>query len=144
MERTFDALDVKSSRTNGLLQMVNGILCILFNIAIFVFRAVIHNWLGEDQMNGSGIWGGVFYVVSGALLFAAGKPRSPCLVISALVLNVMALIVNLAHVAFMNISVMSDERRLFNNGPENSWRYPVYVSLFRYVLADFILMREYK
>ena len=134
MKQTFDTLDVKSSRANGLFQMVNGILCILFDVAILVLMAVTHDWLPEE---GSGIWGGVFYVVSGALLFVAGKPRSQCLVISALVLNVVALIVNLVHIAFMSISVMSEERRLFNYGAEKSWRYSVYVLLFRYLLILF-------
>ena len=133
MEKTFDALDVKCSRTNGLLQMVNGILCILFNIAILVLMAV-------SQKSDSGIWGGIFYVVSGALLFAAAKRRIPCLVISALVLNVVALIVNSAHSAhlvFMSISVMSGERTLFSHGAEKSWRYLVYVPLIRYWLILF-------
>ena len=137
MGKIFDKLDIKCSRTNGLLQMVNGILCILFNIAILVLMGVSHDGLAVAQKSGSGIWGGIFYVVSGALIFAAGKPRIPCLVISALVLNVVALIVNLVHIAFMSISVMSGERILFSDGAEKSWKYSVYVSLFRYLLILF-------
>ena len=68
MGGTFDTLNVAGAKKNGILQIVTGSLCILFNVAIFVVKGVRFDYLGSYGQSGSGIWGGVFYVVAGSLL----------------------------------------------------------------------------
>ena len=140
MGGTFETLNVAAARKSGILQMVTGGLCIFFNIAIFVFMAALWDHLGEYQQSGSGIWGGVFYIVSGALIFVASKRLTFGYVVAALTLNVISLFVNLFHVIWMSVSIMSEERRYFLHSWWDGqrehitlWRYPVYVPLFRYV-----------
>lgn len=140
MGGTFETLNVAAARKSGILQMVTGGLCIFFNIAIFVFKAASWDYLGEYQQSGSGIWGGVFYIVSGALIFVASKKLTFGYVVAALALNVISLFVNLFHVIWMSVSIMSEERRYFLHSWWDEervrrkhitlWRYPVYVPLF--------------
>ena len=132
-----DALDVEGSRKNGFSQMFCGGLCIVFNIAILAVMAASYDWLHDVQRSGAGIWGGVFYIVSGALIFVSAKRRDLGVVIPALVMNVISLILSLPHLAFMSLSVMSWKRTRFagywdsDQEVKVSWSYTVYVSLFR-------------
>ena len=129
MGRVYEVLDGPRARKNGICQMVVGSLCIVFNIAIFVILALNDDWFWGEQITGAGIWGGVFYTVSGSLIFVASSRRSFCYIVSALVLNVVSLTLSLPHVALMSISIMSDERRELDGS--SHWEYPTYVSLFR-------------
>lgn len=150
MGGTFDTLNVAGAKKSGILQIVTGSLCILFNIAIFVVKGVRFDYLGEYGRSGSGIWGGVFYVVAGSLLIDSSKKRSLCSVVAALTLNSIALFVNLFHVIWMSAAVMSEERRFFSNSgwDGDDYRvdnivYAVYVSLFSistlFAYVEFVL-----
>merc|ERR1719383_1290811 len=88
-------------------------------------------------MSGAGIWGGVFYVVSGALIFATSSRRFMGHMISALTLNVISFIVSLPHLALRSISIMSWKRERFGGwwGDDRPlvrfyWREVTYVPLF--------------
>jgi len=109
----FKALDAAASRRNGICQMVVGSLCVLLNIAIFVIAEVSHRWFHNEQMAGGGIWGGIFYITSGALIFVASSHRFWGHVIAALILNVISCLLSLPHLATMSISIMSWERERF-------------------------------
>ena len=132
MGRVHEVLDAPRARKNGICQMVVGGLCIILNIAILVIMALNDKWFWGEQKSGAGIWGGVFYIVSGSLIFVASSRRSFCYIVSALVLNVVSLTLSLPHVALMSISIMSDEREDLDDSRRGShWEYPTYVSLFR-------------
>ena len=135
MGATLDALDVQGSRKNGLCQMVCGGVCIFLNIVIFVVMAVQHGWLHGEQRSGAGIWAGVFYIISGSLIFACAKRRNLRIVIPALVMNVISLIMSLPHLGLMSVSIMSWKRERFyyfwDSDVKFGWTYPVYVTLFR-------------
>ena len=138
MGSTLETIDVPRARKNGLLQMINGVLCIIFNAAIFIFMAATRDWLFESQRYGGGIWGGVFYITSGALTFVCAKRQSLCMGIAALTLNVVALILNIIHVNSMSVSVMGEDRRAFvdywwadHDEKRVYWKKPIYVVLFR-------------
>merc|ERR1712126_555603 len=113
MGSTLETIDAPRTRRNGLLQMINGVFCIIFNAAIFIFMAATRDWLWESQRYGGGIWGGVFYISSGALTFVCAKRQSVCMGIAALTLNVLALILNIVHVISMSVSVMGEDRTNF-------------------------------
>ena len=149
MSSSLDTLDVPRARRNGVLQMINGGLCLFFNVAIFVFIAASGDErLNYYQMSAGGIWGGVFYVVSGAQIFVSGKLASICSAVTALVLNVCAIVVNLAHVILMTVSVLGDRSgfiRVINDWYdyyEIFWRKPVYVTLYRLVDMLIAFMHE--
>ena len=137
MGKTNEVLDAQRARKNGICQMVVGSLCVVLNIAILIISAVTWSQLRGEQLVGAGIWGGVFYIVSGSLIFVASSRRSLGYVVAALVLNVVSLIMSLPHLAFMSISIMSWEREGLNGWrPRDQprlfrWEYPTYVSLFR-------------
>ena len=139
MGSAYEVLDGRGARKNGVCQMVVGSLCIVFNAIIFILMAEekIMYLFDNEQLSGAGIWGGVFYIVSGSLIFVASSRRSLGYVVAALVLNVVSLIMSLPHLAFMSISIMSWEREGLNGWrPRHQprlfrWEYPTYVSLFR-------------
>ena len=131
MSGPLNALDTQGSRKNGLLQMVCGVLCIFFNIVIFVLMGIGGHWHYDEQKSAGGLWGGVLYVTSGALIFVAAKRRTLDFVIPALVMNVVSLAISLAHLSLMSVSVMSWEREHFEHATRDFWSYPAFVSLFR-------------
>jgi len=137
MGLALESIDVPRARKNGILQIINGCLCIVFNAAIFIFMAATRDYLYESQCSAGGIWGGLFYIASGALILVCAKRQNLCMGISALTLNVLSVIVNLVHVVYMSLSVMSDERRRFisrwwdgETDHRTYWRKPIYVVLF--------------
>ena len=149
MGLAMEFIDVPRARKNGILQIVNGCLCIVFNVAIFVFMAATGDYLWESQRSAGGIWGGLFYIVSGTLILVCARRQDLCMGISALTLNVLSVILNLVHVVYMSISVMSDVRRRFvsswwdgEKDHHTYWRKPIYVVLFRYVKGNCYSYRD--
>ena len=138
MGHALETIDVPRARKNGILQMINGSLCVVFNIAIIIFIAITGDYLYECQRSASGIWGGLFYIPAGALTLYCALRQNVCLGIAALTLNVLAFIVNVVHVIYMSLSIMSIDRQRFvtnfwHDNPEDKifWKKPIYVVLFR-------------
>ena len=131
MGSAYEVLDGPRARKNGVCQMVVGSLCIVFNAIIFILMAEekIMYLFEDEQLSGAGIWGGVFHIFSGSLIFVASSRRSRGYIIWALVVNVLSMIVSLPHVAFMSISIMSRKREILDGWGLSNYRTNIW--LFR-------------
>ena len=128
MAHIFDVMDASRARYNGICQIVVGSLCIVFNAAILIMGTVNGQCLDTEQQSGAGIWAGIFYIVSGSLIFVASSRRIFDFVVSALIMNLVSLILSFPHLILMSVSIMSRER---DNIKAKGWDYPAFASLFR-------------
>jgi uncharacterized membrane protein HdeD (DUF308 family) len=109
----------KHSVILGSIQVVIGILCIVFNTTAIVANN------NQPQMIGPGIWCGILFIISGAFGIVAGRTKTKCKVIASMVLSIVAsglcgilLIISLmglVHANFMSIceSLESDHYRYY-------------------------------
>ncbi|KAI0207153.1 hypothetical protein LSAT2_008172 [Lamellibrachia satsuma] len=76
----------KSSLILGATQIAIGLLCILFN-------AVAIGAHSTTAVVGHGIWGGLFFILTGAFGVMAGKLRTTCSIVTFMVLSILGAVI---------------------------------------------------
>lgn len=91
--KEYETFQAKSSVSLGALQIIIGILCIVFNVAAIAVDAAL-------SPVSHGIWGGLFFILAGSFGVSAGKYRTSCPIVAFMVLSIIAAVLTIFVLAF--------------------------------------------
>jgi len=121
--RTFEATTFyksKQSLINGIFQILIGAFCLLFNVVALIMA-------GSGGSGGSGIWGGLLFVVTGSFGIVSAKTKRKCFIVTFMVFCIIsAIITAIAFILFISgmalgLSVRcSSSRTSYDYGSEYS------------------------